>query len=155
MLHEFLVKDIENIGVLKLTSRGRDFIENPKHIHLKTDIDYSNLGEEEEISRDVVDSKAYDEALFDILKNLRKKVKYYSSLKNVFNVSRSRYLSHYKGEMDRIDATQVYNIEEKLRYFDVKSSQRAPNSNSDDFKSNVAEERAVMSALNSAFESLR
>ena len=85
-------------------------------------------------------------------KNLRKKARYYVSLKNLFNVIRSRYLSHYRGEINRVYTTQVYNIEKKSRHFDTKNSQRVSNCNSDEFKSIIAEEKTVISALNSVHD---
>lgn len=74
MLNEFLAKDIDNIGVLKLTEKGKSFLENPYPVTLSKDNDYSDLGEEEEMEREVINSKAYDESLFELLKGLRKKV---------------------------------------------------------------------------------
>ena len=74
MLHELLEKDIDNVGVLKLSDKGRSFLENPCGITLSKDNDYSDLGEEEEPEREVINSKAYDESLFELLKGLRKKV---------------------------------------------------------------------------------
>ncbi|MCA6078124.1 DNA helicase RecQ [Fulvivirga sedimenti] len=75
LIYELLLKDIDNIGVLKLSDRGRNFIENPESIMLSKDHDYdSNLPEEEEAARPLNNSKAYDEKLFGMLKHLRKKV---------------------------------------------------------------------------------
>ena len=74
MLYELLEKDIDNIGVLKLSEKGRSFMEDPYKIMLSKDNDFSDLGEEEEPEREVINSKAYDESLFELLKGLRKKV---------------------------------------------------------------------------------
>ncbi|MDN5205674.1 DNA helicase RecQ [Fulvivirgaceae bacterium BMA10] len=74
LLFNFLEKDIENIGVLKLTEKGEQFIQDPFPVTLSKDHDYSNLGEEEEPEKEVIRSKAYDESLFELLKGLRKKV---------------------------------------------------------------------------------
>ncbi len=74
MLNELLEKDIENVGVLKVSEKGMSFLENPHGIILSKDNDYSDLGEEEESEREVINSKAYDESLFELLKGLRKKV---------------------------------------------------------------------------------
>ncbi len=74
LLYEFLKKDIQNIGVLKVSEKGKNFLTDPFSVTLTKDHDYSNLGEEEEPGREVFNSKAYDEALFEILKKLRKKV---------------------------------------------------------------------------------
>ncbi|WKN30960.1 DNA helicase RecQ [Porifericola rhodea] len=86
LLFEFLEKDIENIGSLKLTDKGREFILNPHSISLSKDHVYEDLGEEEEFEGNNASaghnggSKSYDQSLFDILKKLRKEV---SKKKNV------------------------------------------------------------------------
>lgn len=87
LLFEYLEKDIENIGTLKLTDKGRDFILNPHPITLSKDHVYEDQGEEEEFEASTNGgaginghSKSYDQALFDLLKKLRKDV---SKKKNV------------------------------------------------------------------------
>ncbi|BDD08705.1 ATP-dependent DNA helicase RecQ [Fulvitalea axinellae] len=70
----FFEKDIENVGVLKLTDKAKEFLREPFSVMVPKNHDYSNLGEEEEIAREQVDTKGYDEALFSLLKQLRKKV---------------------------------------------------------------------------------
>ena len=74
LIYELLAKDIENIGVLKLSDRGKDFMKNPESIMLAKDHEYT-VGEEEEeaVERVPVNAKAYDEELFSLLKALRKK----------------------------------------------------------------------------------
>ncbi|MEQ9098778.1 MAG: DNA helicase RecQ [Imperialibacter sp.] len=76
LLLEFLEKDIENIGVLKVTAKGKDFIVDPFAIKLSKDHEYDvEVTEEEEDAEKVpTTTKAYDEALFEMLRNLRKKV---------------------------------------------------------------------------------
>ncbi len=75
MLYEFLEKDIENIGVLKLSEKGCAFLTQQQPVTLSKDHDYSTEGEEEEESdNDKGPVKAYDETLFELLKNQRKKV---------------------------------------------------------------------------------
>lgn len=76
LLFELLEKDIENIGVLKLSPRGKKFLQTPYKILLSKDYDYSALEvhEEEESERVAANLKAYDEVLFDLLKTVRKKV---------------------------------------------------------------------------------
>jgi ATP-dependent DNA helicase RecQ len=76
IVYQFLEKDVENVGVLKLTDKGADFIENPTELQLSKDHDYSNSSDED---ADVPDpsagsSKSFDPVLLDLLKNLRKKV---------------------------------------------------------------------------------
>jgi ATP-dependent DNA helicase RecQ len=74
LIFEYLEKDIEYIGVLKLSESGRKYIESPIEITFSKENDYSDLGEEEEAEKQVFNPKAYDEILFQILKRLRKRV---------------------------------------------------------------------------------
>ncbi|WPP51013.1 DNA helicase RecQ [Catalinimonas niigatensis] len=87
LLFEYLEKDIENIGTLKLTDKGRDFMLNPYAITLSKDHVYEDVGEEEEFetshnggSSTNGHLKSYDQNLFEVLKKLRKDV---SKKKNV------------------------------------------------------------------------
>lgn len=73
LLFEFLEKDIEMVGVLKLTEKGENFIEEPYSIMLSRDHQYDHEGSEDS-EKEATPSKAYDEALFEMLKALRKKV---------------------------------------------------------------------------------
>ncbi|UXP33209.1 DNA helicase RecQ [Reichenbachiella agarivorans] len=71
LLNEFLEKDIENIGVLKVTQKGHDYLQSPYPIELSKDHDYMV----EELDKNETNNiKAHDEELFELLKNLRKKV---------------------------------------------------------------------------------
>lgn len=75
LIFQLLEKDIDNIGVLKITKRGREFLKNPYSIELARDHDFTTEIEEEEESPDRAPmTKAYDDKLFDLLKALRKKV---------------------------------------------------------------------------------
>lgn len=76
LIYQYLEKDIENIGVLKLTDRGRTFLKKPHMIELARDHDFTTdvSDEEESPERVSINTKAYDEKLFEILKTLRKKV---------------------------------------------------------------------------------
>jgi ATP-dependent DNA helicase RecQ len=76
LIFEFLEKDIENIGVLKVTARGEKYLEGPYKVMLSKDHDYSAVEahEEEESERMTANMKAYDEDLFEVLKAVRKKV---------------------------------------------------------------------------------
>ncbi|HRI78248.1 MAG TPA: RecQ family ATP-dependent DNA helicase, partial [Cyclobacteriaceae bacterium] len=76
LIYQYLEKDIENIGVLKLTEKGIKFIAKPHPIELARDHDFTTTVEEEEASleRAPVNSKSYDEKLFEMLKTLRKQV---------------------------------------------------------------------------------
>ena len=75
LIYQYLEKDIENIGVLKLTEKGRKFLNKPHPIELARDHDYTTDIEDEEVSTEKPSSsKSYDEKLFEMLKNLRKQV---------------------------------------------------------------------------------
>lgn len=72
LLNEFLKKDIENIGILKVTEKGAAYLKKPFSITLSKDHDYT--AENLDIIDDGPQGAAHDEELFDMLKNLRKKV---------------------------------------------------------------------------------
>ncbi len=75
LLMDFLFKDIDQIGVLKITKKGEEFITDPFPVVLTRDHDYTSMApEEEESEKPVFVLKAYDEVLFETLKSLRKKV---------------------------------------------------------------------------------
>lgn len=75
LLLEFLKKDIDQVGVLKVAKKGHAFLKDPYTVELTRDHDYSALGEgEEEVEKDVLIGKAYDETLFEMLKSLRKQI---------------------------------------------------------------------------------
>jgi ATP-dependent DNA helicase RecQ len=75
LLNEFLEKDITNIGILKLTEKGRKYLKDPFKITLFRNHDYNNIKkEDEEVEAVINTAHAYDEALFSMLKTLRKSV---------------------------------------------------------------------------------
>lgn len=75
LIYQYLEKDIENIGVLKITEKGHAFLKKPHPIELARDHDFTTDVEDEESSeRVVVNSKSYDVKLFEMLKVLRKKM---------------------------------------------------------------------------------
>lgn len=76
LIFQYLEKDIDNIGALKITSRGEAFLEDPHAIELARDHDFTTAIDEEEESPDrvPVNAKSYDEKLFEELKNLRRKI---------------------------------------------------------------------------------
>jgi ATP-dependent DNA helicase RecQ len=75
LIYQYLEKDIENIGVLKISSKGRAFLKKPHPIELARDHDFTTVGDEEESpDRVPANSKSYDVKLFEMLKALRKKV---------------------------------------------------------------------------------
>ncbi|WP_224998079.1 DNA helicase RecQ [Cesiribacter sp. SM1] len=75
LLYEFLEKDIENIGILKITPKGAEYLINPVPVTFTRDHNYSTDEVEEENEKEApVAQRAYDEALFSLLKDLRKKL---------------------------------------------------------------------------------
>jgi len=73
LIYEFLEKDIDNIGVLTVSDKGRRFLQNPESIQLARDHDFDiDLPEEDEKMRAPAGGKSYDEKLFNMLKQLRK-----------------------------------------------------------------------------------
>lgn len=79
LIAKLLTKDIENYGLLKLTQKGKEYLEKPSEFMLVEDHDYSDA-EEEEGGGFGAKTAAVDEELFSILKDLRKKI---SKHKNV------------------------------------------------------------------------
>lgn len=71
IVHDFLIKDIEDYGVLKLAERGVEYLKAPHPFQLVKFQDFEKLKSN---SEPVVDFKTYDEALFDKLRKLRKKI---------------------------------------------------------------------------------
>ncbi|GHB43490.1 DNA helicase RecQ [Mongoliitalea lutea] len=74
MYFNFLEKDIENYGLIKVTSKGLKFLEDPYAVTLSKDHNY-----EDEINNEAPEDvpttgKSYDENLFELLKAERKKV---------------------------------------------------------------------------------
>ena len=67
-----LTKDIENYGLLKITQKGMEFIENPTSFMLAEDHDYADTTDEENAFG--AKTAAVDEELFSVLKDLRKKI---------------------------------------------------------------------------------
>jgi ATP-dependent DNA helicase RecQ len=72
LIAKFLVKEIENYGLLKLTDKGMAFIEKPTSFMLAEDHDYADTTDEENAFG--ARTAAVDDELFSILKDLRKKI---------------------------------------------------------------------------------
>lgn len=75
LLQEFLEKDIEHYGVLKLTDAGKQFLTNPVDTELTKDLDFSSISddEDEDLNEQHV-KRSFDKVLFEALKTLRKDV---------------------------------------------------------------------------------
>lgn len=76
LIYQLLEKDIENIGVLKMSARGEAFLKKPFTVEMARDHDFTTVAGDEEVSseRAPANTKAYDDKLFEMLKQLRKKM---------------------------------------------------------------------------------
>lgn len=70
----YLRKDIDNYGILKITSEGKDFLKKPKVFKVSIDNPEDEDEDEEEMPEGVSDGGAADPCLFALLKDLRKEV---------------------------------------------------------------------------------
>ena len=68
----YLMKDIENYGLLKITPKGKDFMKNPVSFKITEDNEFE--GEEEETPVRGGAACAVDPVLYSMMKDLRKKV---------------------------------------------------------------------------------
>ena len=68
----YLVKEIENYGLLKVTPSGRKFLDKPQSFKIVKDVDFEEIEEEMPLKGGA--SCAVDPELFSILKDLRKKM---------------------------------------------------------------------------------
>ena len=75
LIYQYLEKDIDSVGVLKIKEKGKKFLKNPEAIELARDHDFTTeIDEEESSERTPINSKAYDDKLFEMLKALRKQI---------------------------------------------------------------------------------
>ena len=72
-------KEIENYGLLKLTPKGHDYLENPYSILLSQDHEYGEDDDDADVNL-AGKSSTVDEELFEILKDLRKKISKHKNL---------------------------------------------------------------------------
>ena len=73
LIAKFVVKDIENYGLLRISAEGEKYLNSPQSFMLTRDHDYENSAEDETIIASGRTSTVDDE-LFNILKDLRKKI---------------------------------------------------------------------------------
>ncbi|MFA9188027.1 RecQ family ATP-dependent DNA helicase [Flavobacterium sp. FBOR7N2.3] len=73
LVEGFLSKDIETYGIVKITPKGLDFIANPISFMMSEDHEYG-VAEDEAIVTAAKSSGTADEALMEMLRDLRKKV---------------------------------------------------------------------------------
>jgi ATP-dependent DNA helicase RecQ len=69
-----LAKDIETFGVLRLTDAGHSFIDAPTSFILLKEHDFSNTDDTESIVSGSAKGAAFDEALYQLLIDLRKSI---------------------------------------------------------------------------------
>jgi ATP-dependent DNA helicase RecQ len=68
-------KEIENYGTLKLTAKGKEYLEHPYEMLITEDHDYSDTDEDDEIvAAGAQGGSAADETLFALLKDLTRKI---------------------------------------------------------------------------------
>ncbi|MBS3774444.1 MAG: DNA helicase RecQ [Bacteroidales bacterium] len=80
MVKGLLDKDIINYGLLKLSDRGREYLENPYSILIGKDHDYDYMDDNEATQEDTRKRGTVDNELLSILRDLRKKVAKENSL---------------------------------------------------------------------------
>jgi len=73
MIAGFISKDIENYGLLKLTSNGKAYLKKPTSFPIVKDNEFDDE-DEEPTTKNVGGTCAADDVLFSILKDLRKKM---------------------------------------------------------------------------------
>jgi ATP-dependent DNA helicase RecQ len=80
LLDNYLKKEIENYGILKITKKGKDFLKNPVSFKItKIDEDEDDISDLESEDSDIIASGgvsggAADPVLFSMMKDLRKKL---------------------------------------------------------------------------------
>ncbi|MGZ3933315.1 MAG: RQC domain-containing protein, partial [Bacteroidia bacterium] len=77
IVNSYLMKDIENYGLVKVTDKGREFLKKPHSVKFTRDHDYSNTDKSADDDDILLGGKAgggaADETLFAMLKDLVKK----------------------------------------------------------------------------------
>ena len=73
LLNNLVDKNIEQYGLLSITEKGEDFLENPRKVTMAQDVEYENVKEEE--FEKVEYESVYDEELFMKLKELQREKK--------------------------------------------------------------------------------
>ncbi|MFV0530407.1 MAG: DNA helicase RecQ [Flavobacteriales bacterium] len=77
LVHNYLKKEIESYGVIKVTKKGEDFIQNPIPFMIAEDRNYADLQENTASSKVIA---AFDQVLLNQLKKIRKKVAHQNSI---------------------------------------------------------------------------
>lgn len=74
LIEKLLDKDIENYGILKVSDKGYDFLENPYSIKLIKPHDFDSADHEVDAAEQAGKTSTVDKTLFNMLKDLRKKI---------------------------------------------------------------------------------
>jgi len=74
IVRDFLFKEIETYGIVKLSDKGRRFIESPDEFLIAEDVDYRKLMDESASELNIQTPAVFDEDLLKQLKELRKKI---------------------------------------------------------------------------------
>lgn len=75
IINGYLAKDIENYGLLKLTEKGQQYLDDPKPFKMTIDHDYEAAGEAEDaMPAGGLKGGAADDTLLKMLKDLRKDI---------------------------------------------------------------------------------
>ncbi len=74
LIHDYLKKEIESYGVIKITPKGNDFIASPSSFMMAEDHNYAELQENAPTSVAPKTATAFDQVLLNQLKSIRKKV---------------------------------------------------------------------------------
>ncbi|MFH1000662.1 MAG: DNA helicase RecQ [Bacteroidota bacterium] len=73
LISRFIMKEIENYGLLKLTPKGEEFLDKPHSLELTKDQSFEETDDEKAQARGI-GSGSVDPTLFAMLKDLRKKI---------------------------------------------------------------------------------
>jgi len=110
ILNNYLRKDIEQYGLIKVAQKGRDFLKNPKEFIMSINHDYSDEANNNIITANSAQGSALDDDLFHMLKDLCKReaakfnVKYYSIFMDPALQEMATYYPTSEEEMLKIPA---------------------------------------------------
>jgi ATP-dependent DNA helicase RecQ len=74
LISNLLLKDIDNYGLLKVSKKGYQFLDKPWSVMLAKDHDYDNYDDDVDIITGAHKTSSADQALFSMLKDLRKQI---------------------------------------------------------------------------------
>jgi ATP-dependent DNA helicase RecQ len=74
LISEMIEKDLDDYGVLKISAKGKAFLEKPVSFEICIDHEYPEDGNDEEVSNEQAPARSFDPNLVALLKDLRRKV---------------------------------------------------------------------------------